>query len=80
MKTDADLRDAIRTEIGYESALQCADIEVDVNDGYVTLMGRVDDPEQRAAAERAAYRVSGVRSVNSEITIVIGAPGIISRE
>ena len=77
MKTDIDLRDEIQTELRYERSITASDIEVDVNDGRVTLTGQVGSPEQRAAAERAAQRVVGTKDVNCEINVIPATPGII---
>jgi hyperosmotically inducible protein len=48
---------------GYET-------EVDSKDGVVTLSGKVDTAEAKAAAEEAAKGTGGVKSVNNEIQVV----------
>jgi osmotically-inducible protein OsmY len=77
MKSDIDLRDNVKTEIGYERSIASADVEVDVDNGRVTLTGQVGSPEQRAAAERAAQRVAGPENVCCEINVVPATPGIV---
>ena len=69
MKTDIDLRDAVLSELRFERSIGVHQIEVDVDNGFVTLTGTVGGPEQRAAAERAAQRVTGTVGVNCEIRI-----------
>jgi hyperosmotically inducible protein len=48
---------------GYET-------EVDTKDGAVTLTGKVDTNEAKAAMEAAARKIEGVRSVNDQIQVV----------
>jgi osmotically-inducible protein OsmY len=51
MKTDVDLREEVIAELGYEHSNSASEITVDVNNGYVTLTGRVGDPSLREAAK-----------------------------
>jgi osmotically-inducible protein OsmY len=78
MKSDVDLREEVIAELGYERSNSASEITVDVNDGYVTLTGRVRDPSLREAAETAALRVAGTRGVNCEIGIVLADPNILT--
>jgi osmotically-inducible protein OsmY len=78
MKTDTDLKQAVITELSYERSVTTTNIHVDVDDGHVTLTGNVADPEQRAAAERAAERVEGIRGVNCELRVSLTDQAIIT--
>ncbi|MES2372110.1 MAG: BON domain-containing protein [Bacteroidota bacterium] len=49
-------------------------ITTDVKDGVVTLTGQVKDETTRTAAEDAAKKVSGVKSVVNNITVVAPTP------
>jgi hyperosmotically inducible periplasmic protein len=44
--------------------------EVDTKDGVVTLTGIVDTNEAKAAADEAAKKIDGVKSVNNQIQVV----------
>jgi osmotically-inducible protein OsmY len=78
MKTDTDLRQAVIAELGYEPSVTTTDIGVEVDEGHVTLTGTVAGPEQRAAAERAAERVEGIRGVNCELRVSLTDHGVVA--
>lgn len=44
--------------------------DVDTRDGVVTLSGKVDAEQSRAAADEVARKVDGVRSVNNQLQVV----------
>jgi osmotically-inducible protein OsmY len=69
--TDAQVQLHVRALLDWELALEAAQIDVQVHDGIVALNGQVSSCLQRWAAEHAAQRVSGVRSVTSEIGVVL---------
>jgi osmotically-inducible protein OsmY len=54
-------------------------VEVSVKNGWVELRGDVDEPSQRAAAERAVLDVPGVKGVDDRIAIVprVGAADLV---
>jgi hypothetical protein len=78
MQTDTDLRDAVVSELGYERGVASSNVRVSVDNGYVTLSGVLASPEQRAAAERAAMRVTGIVGVNSELGVSLSDQPIIT--
>ena len=78
MQTDTDLRDAVVSELGHERGVASSNVRVSVDNGYVTLSGVLSSPEQRAAAERAAMRVSGIVGVNSELDVSLSDQPIIT--
>jgi hyperosmotically inducible periplasmic protein len=49
-------------------------IDVDTNNGVVTLNGIVDSPEQRARAEQLASRVDGVKRVINNLQVKSARP------
>lgn len=70
MKSDAQLQNEIQAEINAEPKI--ADpgrIGVAVQHGVVTLTGQVSAPACKWEAERAAWRVEGVRAVAEEIEV-----------
>jgi len=73
MKTDAQLKQDVVDELEFDSGLDAARIQVEVADGAVTLGGLVPTFAQTHAAERAAQRVSGVRSVVSRMRVELPA-------
>jgi osmotically-inducible protein OsmY len=78
MTKDIDLRDRVRDQLGSEGSVDASAITVNVKDGYVTLSGRVGSFDERAAAERAAGEVEGVKGVDSEITVQLPPPKIFT--
>lgn len=59
MRADTDLKQAIITELSFERSITTTNIEVDVDDGHVTLSGTVSDPEQRGSREGSRARRRG---------------------
>jgi len=68
---DAQVQLHVRAQLDWESSLTDAHIDVRVHDGVAALSGRVNSCLQRWAAQNAAERVSGVRSVTSEIGVTL---------
>jgi hypothetical protein len=64
-QNDAELKTNVATAVENDK------VDVDVNDGVVTLSGEVRTPAVKAKAEANARKVSGVHDVNNEITVVI---------
>ena len=77
MKTDAELQQDVMNELKWEPTLRPAEIGVSVKDGVVTLSGHVDSYIKKLAAERAAARVFGVKSVAEELKVRL--PGSLKR-
>ncbi len=63
------LRDAVIGEIDADPAIHAWEIGVAAEDGVITLTGTVETEGFKIAAERAAKRVEGVRSVANELRI-----------
>lgn len=69
MKTDMQLRENVEEELQWEPSVLSTDIGVIVEDGIVTLTGKVDTFPEKCEAEKAALRVSGVKVVVNEIEV-----------
>ena len=54
----------------WTSDVRSRDVNVDTNDGIVTLSGKVPSAEQKAMAEKKARSVDGVKDVKSYLQIV----------
>ena len=67
MPTDAQLLQGIVNELKTNPALHYTRLDVLVNDGAVTISGRVNSFAERKAVERAAKRVAGVKILVLEI-------------
>ena len=64
---DLEVRQAVLDELDFEPSVNAAHIGVTANKGVVTLTGFVSSFAEKAAAERAARRVKGVRAIAQEI-------------
>jgi osmotically-inducible protein OsmY len=60
---DLEVKKKVADELNYEPSIHAAEIGVAVKGGIVTLTGRVQSYAEKFLAQRAAYRVSGVRAV-----------------
>lgn len=66
---DKQLRKAVMDELDFEPSIDSADIGVLAEDGVVSLTGHASTYYQKIAAERAAWRVKGVRAVVQNIEV-----------
>lgn len=66
---DKELRQLVIDELEYEPSIDAADIGVAAENGVVTLSGHVADYVQKMAAERAAWRVKGVKGIAQKIEV-----------
>jgi osmotically-inducible protein OsmY len=73
MKTNEELQQDVMAELKWEPSLTevISQIGVLVDDGVVTLSGRVNSYNQKINAEQAAQRVAGVKVVAEDIEVVI---------
>ncbi len=69
MKTDAQLKDDVTTELDWDPAINANQIGVAAKDGVVTLTGHLDTYTEKYAIERAVGRVSGVKAMAMEIDV-----------
>jgi osmotically-inducible protein OsmY len=63
MDADKRILDALTTGLKSGTLGHHAQLSVDVQDGIVTIAGRVNTPAERRAVERAAKRVAGIRTL-----------------
>jgi osmotically-inducible protein OsmY len=66
---DKELRQNVIDELDFEPSIDAADIGVAAERGVVTLTGHVPNYAQKIAAERAAWRVKGVKAIAQEIQV-----------
>jgi osmotically-inducible protein OsmY len=62
-----------RFDLAAANDLKDSTINVDVENGIVTLSGTVDNPEQRAKAETIAKSVEGVKGVKNLLKVAANA-------
>jgi len=70
---DKELRQNVIDELDFEPSIDSADIGVAVEKGVVTLTGHVSTYTQKLAAERAVWRVKGVKAIAQEIEVRIAS-------
>ena len=70
-KTDMQLKTDVETELRWDPKLNAAQIGVTVEKGAVSLLGAVDSYAEKWAAEAAAKRVNGVRTLAQDLTVKI---------
>ena len=68
---DRELRQNVIDELDFEPSIDSAEIGVAVENGVVTLTGHVPNYTQKIAAERATWRVKGVKAIAQEIEVWI---------
>ena len=66
---DAAITAQVKTKLAADPEINPFNIDVDTDDGVVTLRGQVEDPEAKTEAGKLARGTSGVRSVHNEITV-----------
>ncbi|HEX6613987.1 MAG TPA: BON domain-containing protein [Rhodanobacteraceae bacterium] len=66
---DKELRQLVIDELEYEPSIDAADIGVAAENGVIILSGHVADYAQKVAAERAAWRVKGVKAIAQKIEV-----------
>ena len=66
---DKQLRKAVIDELDFEPSIDSADIGVLAEDGVVTLNGHTPTYYQKMAAERATWRVKGVKAVVQNVEV-----------
>ena len=69
MKTDAEIQKNVMEELKWEPLLNPAEIGVAVVNGVVTLTGYVGSYALKIAAEKATWRVKGVKAVAQEVEV-----------
>ena len=75
MKSDADIRRDVESELNWDPSVDGKRIGVAVGSGVVTLTGDVPHYFARWAAEQTAKRVNGVRAIANDIQVKIPVSG-----
>jgi osmotically-inducible protein OsmY len=75
MKTDAQLKKDVESELEWDPSIDATHVGVTAKDGVVTLSGHLETFAEKYAAERAAQRVGGVKAVAVELDVRLGAGG-----
>ena len=73
--TDRQLQEHVQNALDWEPSIEAADIGVSVDNSVVTLRGDVKTYAERAAAERVALAVYGVKAVANDINVRLGNVG-----
>lgn len=73
-RTDTDIAQAVLRALEWDIAVPNEKIKARVDNGWVTLDGEVALQFQRAAAENAVRRLSGVRGVTNQILLQVRPP------
>lgn len=66
---EKELRQLVVDELEYEPSIDAADIGVAAENGVIVLSGHVADYAQKVAAERATWRVKGVKAIAQKIEV-----------
>ena len=69
MKSDADLKRDVFTELSWDPLIPATRVGVTVSEGVVTLTGHLDTYAEKHAIERAVQRVQGVQAVAVELDV-----------
>lgn len=67
MKTDAELKADLMERLDAIPAVNASEIDVMVDNGMVTLSGKVDTQQTRFEVERTARRVPGMRGLEIKV-------------
>ena len=73
MKSDAQLKDDVTSELKWEPSINASQVGVAVKHGVVTLTGYLDTYAEKYAIERAVARVEGVHAVAIELDVKLSA-------
>ncbi len=66
---DAAITASVKTKLAADPDVAAINIDVDTNEGVVTLSGRVESQFQKDEAGRIARATDGVRSVINNLTV-----------
>lgn len=73
--SNADVTTRVKGRLARDPAINALFVDVDTNDGQVTLSGKVALPEQKIEAEKVARETDGVRQVVNKLQVTgLGNP------
>ncbi len=67
---DEDIRDAVLRQIGFTPVVDADQVEVNVENGVVSLDGVVGTHDERSVVEELAAGIKGVRNIENNIDVV----------
>ena len=70
--TDRELQEHVQNALDWEPSVDAADVGVTVDNGVVALRGDVKTYSEKAAAERVALRIYGVKAVANDLNVRLG--------
>lgn len=70
MKTDSDIKKDVLMELSWDPLVPATRVGVAVSEGVVTLTGHLSAYAEKVATQRAVERVSGVRAIAVELSVV----------
>lgn len=79
-RPDRRIYEDICDRLSYHGQIDASDIEVDVQQGEVTLKGTVEDRRAKRMAEDIADTVSGIRDIHNELRVRNTAKGFVNKE
>jgi osmotically-inducible protein OsmY len=68
-KGDGEIHDQVLIRLAGDQDVKGTGISVEVKDGVVTLMGKVESDKIRSKAEKLAKKVKGVKSVVNQLAV-----------
>jgi hypothetical protein len=71
-RSDERIKEDINEHLTHHPEVDATEIEVDVNQGEVTLRGTVEHRHEKRMAEEVAENVSGVKDVRNELRVQSG--------
>ncbi|WP_034386337.1 BON domain-containing protein [Deinococcus sp. YIM 77859] len=71
-RSDERIREEVNDALEDDHSVDASDIEVQVQNGEVTLTGTVSDRQQKRRAEECAERVRGVKDVHNQLRVQQG--------
>ncbi len=71
--TDDEIHDKVIARLAADRDIKGGGIEVEVQNGVVTLRGKVREESQKLKAERVTRKVQGVKQVVNELQAEFGA-------
>ena len=72
--SNASITAKVKSRLAQDPAINALYVNVDTNDGHVTLSGKVALPEQKAQAEKVARETDGVKDVVNQLQVTGNAP------
>ena len=69
VRSDQRLRDDICDELSYSPDIDAREIDVEVNQGVITLKGNVPDKWMKYEAEDIAEHITGVKEIKNDLKV-----------